>query len=592
METMGSLRRTHYANDILSVKLGEDVVVAGFVARSRDKGGIIFTDVRDVTGIIQLIFDDETDRALFEKAKTLRSEYPVIAKGTVRERSSKTDKIATGALELFVTELRILSGAETTPFEIRDEVPVREDLALTYRYLELRRPSLTEAIVLRHKITKCARDYFNENHFLEIETPFLIRSTPEGARDYLVPSRVQPGKFYALPQSPQLYKQLLMLSGFDRYLQIARCFRDEDLRADRQPEFTQIDLEMAFVDIDDIIAVNEGFLRRVIKEVLGIDITLPLRRMTYQEAMNRFGSDKPDTRFDLELHDLTAIVENSAFSVFSGAVAAGGSVRAINARGLADQLSSKALKKLTEHVRTYRAKGLAFTKITADGRDSSYEKFLSAEEIAAIDHALDAQPGDLLLVVADADNAVVFDALGALRCEIAKRYDLIDENRMDLLWITEFPLFEYSAEDNRYYAKHHPFTMVMDEDIDKLESDPGSCRAKAYDIILNGTEVGGGSIRINNPALQRRMFRALGFTDEAMQEQFGFLLEAYSYGAPPHGGLAYGLDRLVMLLLKRESIREVIAFPKVQNAGELMTNCPAVVDPKQLDELHIQLRTE
>ena len=592
MDTMGNLRRTRYALDILTVEFGSEVTVAGYVARSRNLGNLIFTDLRDVSGIIQLAFDDSTERALFEKAATLKNEYTIIAKGNVRERSSKTDKIATGSIEVFVTELRILSGANVTPFEVRDEISVREELALTYRYLDLRRPSLNEAMRMRHRISKCTRDYFDENNFLEIETPSLIASTPEGARDYLVPSRVQPGKFYALPQSPQLYKQLLMLSGFDRYMQIVRCFRDEDLRADRQPEFTQIDLEMAFVDIDDIISMNEGFLKRLFNEVLGIDVALPLPRITYSEAMERYGSDKPDTRFDIELKDISDIVKNSDFAVFSGAVNGGGSVRAINAKGLADSMPRKVIDKLTEHVKTYRAKGLAFTKITAEGRSGSYEKFLSEAEINAIDTALGAKTGDVIMIVADTSNSVVFDALGALRCEIAKRFDLIDSSRFDMLWVTEFPVFEYSEEDGRYYAKHHPFTMVMDEDLGKLESAPGECRAKAYDIIINGTEAGGGSIRINNPDIQRRMFRALGFSDEDIQSQFGFLIEAYSYGAPPHGGLAYGLDRLVMLMLGRSSIRDVIAFPKVQNAGELMTNCPSEVSQKQLDELFIKLNPD
>jgi len=590
MEIMGPLRRTHYALEILKSKIGDEVTVAGFVARSRDLGNLIFTDVRDVTGIIQLAFDDATEPGLFEKAKTLHNEYTLIAKGVVRERSSKTDKIPTGSIEIFVTDMRVLSGADVTPFEIRDEVSVRDDLALTYRYLDLRRPSLNEAIVARHKIVKTTRDFFSTNHFIEIETPFLIRSTPEGARDYLVPSRVQTGKFYALPQSPQLYKQLLMLSGFDRYMQIARCFRDEDLRADRQPEFTQIDLEMSFVDIDDILEMNERYIKYLFKEILDIDVSLPLPRMTYNEAMGRFGSDKPDTRFGMEIADISDCVSGGDFAVFSSAISAGGSVRAINAKGLAQKITRKEIDKLTEHAKTYRAKGLAYTRITDDARSSSYEKFLSESEIESINQALGAETGDVIFIISDAKTDVVLEALGALRCEIAKKFDVIeDAAQFNMLWVTEFPLFEYSEEDDRYYAKHHPFTMIMDEDVDKLESDPVSCRAKAYDMVINGNEIGGGSIRINNPEFQRRMFKALGFSEQAMHEQFGFLIDAYRYGAPPHGGLAFGLDRLVMLMLGKDSIRDVIAFPKVQNAGELMTGSPSHVDQKQLDELKLKL---
>ena len=587
METLGNLRRTHYAADCLKAELGSEVTVAGFVARSRNLGNLIFTDVRDVTGIIQLAFDDSTDRALFEKAKTIRSEFPIIAKGVLRERSSKTDKIETGSIEILVTELRVLSGAETPPFEIRDEVEVRDELALTYRYLDLRRPSLTRNIVMRSRITRCIREYFHDNRFVEIETPTLIKSTPEGARDYIVPSRVQQGKFYALPQSPQIYKQLLMLSGFDKYFQIAHCYRDEDLRADRQPEFTQVDVEMSYVDIDDIIAVNEGLLKKLFKEILGRDITLPLPRMTWNEAMERFGSDKPDTRFGLELKNVSDIVKDSSFGVFADAVKNGGSVRAINAKGLAEQIKRKEIDKLTDWVRhNFHAKGLAWTRYTAEGRSSSFEKFLSPEEIAAIDERLGVEPGDALLLVAD-KNDVVFASLGGLRCNLAKQFGLYDPNRFDLLWIVEFPLFEYSEEEGRYVAMHHPFTMPMDEDIDKVETDPGACRAKAYDIVLNGVEMGGGSIRINDPDLQERMFKALGFDEETLRRQFGFLIDAYKYGAPPHGGYALGLDRLCMLLLGLDNIRDVIAFPKVQNASELMSACPSPVSDKQLEELGI-----
>ena len=592
MENLGNLRRTHYAADCLKAELGSEVTVAGFVARSRNLGNLIFTDVRDVTGIIQLAFDDSTDRDLFEKAKTIRSEFPIIAKGILRERSSKTDKIETGSIEILATELRILSGADTPPFEIRDEVEVRDELALTYRYLDLRRPSLNHNIVMRSRITRCIRDYFHDNHFVEIETPTLIKSTPEGARDYIVPSRVQQGKFYALPQSPQIYKQLLMLSGFDKYFQIAHCYRDEDLRADRQPEFTQVDVEMSYVDIDDIIAVNEGLLKKLFKEILNRDITLPLPRMTWNEAMERFGSDKPDTRFGLELKDVSDIVAGSDFGVFADAVKNGGSVRAINAKGLADSLKRKEIDKLTDWVRhNFHAKGLAWTRFTSEGRSSSFEKFLKPEEIAAIDERLGVEQGDALFLVAD-KNTVVFASLGGLRCRIAKDFGLYDPKRYDLLWIVEFPLFEYSEEEGRYVAMHHPFTMPMDEDIDKVESDPGSCRAKAYDIVLNGVELGGGSIRINDPELQERMFKALGFDEETLRRQFGFLIDAYKFGAPPHGGYALGLDRLCMLLLGLDNIRDVIAFPKVQNASELMSACPSVVSDKQLEELGIAVTAE
>ncbi len=588
METMGNLRRTQYCGTLSAVDAGREITVAGSVAKSRDKGGVIFVDLRDSSGILQLIFDDNTDREVFEKASALRSEYIVIAKGTVRERFAKTDKIATGDVELFVSELRILSEAKTTPFELRDEINVKDELRLKYRYLDLRRPAAHEAIVLRSRIAKIVRDYYCENSFCEIETPMLIGSTPEGARDYLVPSRVQPGRFYALPQSPQLYKQLLMLSGFDRYFQIARCFRDEDLRADRQPEFTQIDMEMAFVTEEDIMEMNEGLVKRIFKEVLNKDVQTPFLRMPYSQAMERFGSDKPDMRFGMELCNLSDAVQNCEFAVFQGALASG-SVRCINAKNLADRLTRKEIDKLVEVAKTYGAKGLAYTRLTAEGEASSFEKFLTADEIVAVRKTANAETGDVLLVVADADDEVVFAALGALRLHLAKKFELFDKAEYNFLWVTDFPLFEYSAEDGRYMAKHHPFTMPKDEDLDKVESAPGQCRAKAYDMILNGCELGGGSIRINNPALQARMFSALGFTAERAQTSFGFLMEAYEYGAPPHGGMAFGFDRLVMLMLGSESIRDVIAFPKVQNASELMTSCPSIVEEKQLRELCIKL---
>ena len=587
METMGNLRRTHYCGTLRARDAGTQMTVAGSIAKCRDKGGVIFADLRDTTGILQLIFDDSTDRAVFEKASGLKSEYVVIAAGTLREREAKTDKIPTGEVELFVTELRVLSGAQTTPFEVRDGINVNDQLRLKYRYLDLRRPSMHEPIVVRSKIAKVVRDYYDEQHFVEIETPMLIKSTPEGARDYLVPSRVQPGHFYALPQSPQLYKQILMLSGFDRYYQIVRCFRDEDLRADRQPEFTQIDMEMSFVTEDDVMAMNEGLVKRVFREVLGVDVETPFRRMPYSEAMARYGSDKPDTRFGLELQDVTDVLRESGFAVFKSAVEAGGSVRLINAKGLAGALTRKEIDKLVDVAKTYGAKGLAYTRLTADGVTSSFEKFLSEEEKAALHKAAGAETGDVLLVVADAKNSTVFAALGALRLAVANKCGLIDPDKFNFLWVTDFPFFEYSEEEGRWMAMHHPFTMPRAEDLDKVESDPGSVRALAYDMVLNGFELGGGSIRINDPAVQDRMLKALGFSEERARESFGFLMDAYQYGAPPHGGMAFGFDRMVMLMLKRDSIRDVIAFPKVQNAGEPMSGCPETVEEKQLRELSI-----
>ena len=587
METMGNLRRTHYCGTLRARDAGTQMTVAGSIAKCRDKGGVIFADLRDTTGILQLIFDDSTDRAVFEKASGLKSEYVVIAAGTLREREAKTDKIPTGEVELFVTELRVLSGAQTTPFEVRDGINVNDQLRLKYRYLDLRRPSMHEPIVVRSKIAKVVRDYYDEQHFVEIETPMLIKSTPEGARDYLVPSRVQPGHFYALPQSPQLYKQILMLSGFDRYYQIVRCFRDEDLRADRQPDFTQIAMEMSFVTADDVMAMNEGLVKRVFREVLGVDVETPFRRMPYSEAMARYGSDKPDTRFGLELQDVTDVLRESGFAVFKSAVEAGGSVRLINAKGLAGALTRKEIDKLVDVAKTYGAKGLAYTRLTADSVTSSFEKFLSEEEKAALHKAAGAETGDVLLVVADAKNSTVFAALGALRLAVANKCGLIDPDKFNFLWVTDFPFFEYSEEEGRWMAMHHPFTMPRAEDLDKVESDPGSVRALAYDMVLNGCELGGGSIRINDPAVQDRMLKALGFSEERARESFGFLMDAYQYGAPPHGGMAFGFDRMVMLMLKRDSIRDVIAFPKVQNAGEPMSGCPETVEEKQLRELSI-----
>ena len=588
-DTMEGLKRTHYCTQVSEADIGKEVVVCGFTQKTRDLGNLIFIDLRDRTGIIQLAFDDATDRAIMAKAAKVRAEFVLMAKGTVRKRESVNTEIKTGTIEVFVTDLRILNEAKTPPFEITDETNVKEELRLRYRYLDLRRAQMQQAMMMRHRIVKIARDYYDENGFLEIETPMLIKSTPEGARDYLVPSRVHPGKFYALPQSPQQYKQLLMLSGFDRYMQIARCFRDEDLRADRQPEFTQIDLEMSFVDQDDVMAVNEGFMKRVFKEALGIEIETPFRRIPYEEAMERYGSDKPDTRFGLELIDLGDVLQNCEFKVFAGALAGGGAVKAILVPDGAERLSRKEIDKLTEFVKTYRAKGLAYTRLTPEKETSSFEKFLSEEEKNALRQRVGAKTGDVILIVADTNKQVVYDSLGALRCELAKRLSLIDESKFDLLWVTDFPQFEYSEEEDRYVAKHHPFTCPRLSDVDKLKTDPAAVHALAYDMVLNGCEVGGGSIRINDPQLQEKMFEALGFTPESAHERFGYLIDAFQYGAPPHGGMAFGLDRLVMLMLGKDSIRDVIAFPKVQNASELMTMCPAEVDEKDIQELHIAI---
>ena len=589
MDNLKNFRRTNYCGDLRLGDTGKTVSLCGWVQRQRDLGGLIFVDLRDRTGLVQLSFDDGTDQAVFEKASSLRSEYVIAATGTVRERESKTDKIATGAIEVYVTELRLLAKAETPPFEIVEHSKANDMLRLKYRYLDLRRPDMQKMIATRHKVTKIARDYFDEQGFYEIETPMLTKSTPEGARDYLVPSRVPPGNFYALPQSPQQYKQLLMLSGFDRYMQIARCFRDEDLRADRQPEFTQIDLEMSFVNEDDVMDIQEGFLKRVFKEVLDVDVQTPFLRLPWREAMDRFGSDKPDMRFGFELKDISDIVKDCSFQVFSAPVAAGGSVRLINVEGGGEHFPRKKIDKLAEFVKTYKAKGLAWTRLHGGEVTSSYQKFLTEEENRAILERAGAKDGDLVLIVGDAKDEVVFAALGALRCECAKQLGILDPMDFKFLWVTEFPMFEYSEEEGRYVAMHHPFTAPMDEDFDKLETDKKNCRAKAYDIVLNGTELGGGSIRISVPETQEAMFRALGFSDEDAMERFGHLINAFKFGAPPHGGLAYGLDRLVMLMAGADSIRDVIAFPKVQNASEPMTQCPDFVDDKQLEELSINV---
>ncbi|MDO4270519.1 MAG: aspartate--tRNA ligase [Eubacteriales bacterium] len=588
--SIAGMKRTAMCGELRLSDAGQTVTVNGWVDRVRDNGGVLFLLVRDRAGVIQCTFDKSVNADLFNIAFACRTEFVVAVKGKLvaRDEAAVNRKMPTGEVELIAEEIRILSKAETTPFEIDDAKEVGDQVRLKYRYLDLRRPSMQKNLMLRHRVTQVARNYFDENGFLEIETPMLTKSTPEGARDYLVPSRVHPGKFYALPQSPQQYKQLLMLSGVDRYMQITRCFRDEDLRADRQPEFTQIDLEMSFVEQDDVIAVNEGFLKRVFKEVLDVDIQLPLPRLTWREAMDRFGSDKPDTRFGFEIKDISDIAAKCGFGVFSGAVEAGGTVRLININGYADKFPRKEIDKLADFVKTYRAKGLAWMKLAADGSmTSSFAKFLTEDEVAAIKERADMHENDVLFVVADPSEETALVSLGALRCELAKRLGLAKKDEYKLLWVTEFPQFEYSEEEDRLVAKHHPFTAPMDEDIALLETDPKAVRAKAYDIILNGCELGGGSIRIHDSELQTRMFRALGFTEEKAKEQFGHLITAFSYGAPPHGGLAYGLDRLCMLLAGLDSIRDVIAFPKVQNASDLMMSCPDTVDGKQLDELSI-----
>ena len=584
------MKRTHMCGDLRLSDAGQTVTVNGWVDRVRDNGGVLFLLVRDRAGIVQCTFDKSVNAGLFDIAFTCRTEFVVAVRGKLvaRDAAAINNKMPTGEVEIIAEDIRILSRAETTPFEIDDNKEVGDQVRLKYRYLDLRRPSMQKNLMLRHRVTQVARNYFDEQGFIEIETPMLTKSTPEGARDYLVPSRVHPGKFYALPQSPQQYKQLLMLAGMDRYIQITRCFRDEDLRADRQPEFTQIDLEMSFVEQDDVIAVNEGFLQRVFKEVLDIDIQLPLPRLTWREAMDRFGSDKPDTRFGFEIRDISDIAANCGFGVFKGAIEAGGTVRLININGYADKFPRKEIDKLADFVKTYRAKGLAWMKLAADGTmTSSFAKFLTEEEIAAIKARADMHENDVLFVVADASEQTALVSLGALRCELAKRLGLAKKDDFKLLWVTEFPQFEYSEEEDRLVAMHHPFTAPMDEDIPLLDTDPAKVRAKAYDIILNGCELGGGSIRIHDPELQTKMFEALGFTEARAKEQFGHLITAFSYGAPPHGGLAYGLDRLCMLLAGLDSIRDVIAFPKVQNASDLMMSCPDVVDDKQLDELSI-----
>ena len=587
-ESMRGMKRSHRCTEVSKANIGEIVTVMGWVQKRRNLGNLIFIDLRDRSGILQIVFDsNDVSEAGMEKAATLRSEFVVAVTGKVIARAGAVNEnLATGDIEVQAHELRILSESETPPFPIEENIQTKDELRLKYRYLDLRRPNLQRNLMLRSKVATEVRKFLADEGFLEIETPILIKSTPEGARDYLVPSRVHPGSFYALPQSPQLFKQRLMCSGYDRYFQLAKCFRDEDLRADRQPEFTQIDMELSFVDIDDVIDVNERLLARIFKEAIGVDVQLPIPRMTWQEAMDRFGSDKPDTRFGMELKNVSDIVKDCGFGVFTGALANGGTVRGINAEGQGS-MPRKKIDALVEFAKTYGAKGLAYLCINEDGSyKSSFAKFMTEEELHALVVAMDGKPGDLLLFAAD-KNKVVWDVLGALRLEIAKNLGLLHKDEYKFLWITEFPLLEWSEEQNRFVAMHHPFTMPMEEDLDKIDTDPGAVRAKAYDITLNGTEIGGGSIRIHQNDIQSKMFEVLGFTKEQAQNQFGFLLDAFKYGVPPHAGLAYGLDRLIMLMSKEDSIRDVIAFPKVKDASCLMSGAPDVVDPKQLAELDI-----
>jgi aspartyl-tRNA synthetase len=589
-ESMQGLKRSHRCTEVSSANLGQKVTVMGWVAKSRNKGGIIFVDLRDRSGILQIIFEEaKCGSECFEKATKLRSEFVVAIEGTVNKRAGAVNEnLATGDIEIVAESLRILSEAETPPFPIEENSKTKEELRLKYRYLDLRRPDLQRNLIMKSKVATIARQFMADEGFLEIETPMLTKSTPEGARDYLVPSRVHPGTFYALPQSPQIFKQLLMCSGYDRYFQIARCFRDEDLRADRQPEFTQMDMELSFVDVDDVIEVNERLLAKLFKEILDLDIQLPIQRMTWQEAMDRFGSDKPDLRFGMELKDISEVVKGCGFGVFTGALENGGSVRGINATGQGT-MPRKKIDALVEFAKTYGAKGLAYIAINEDGSyKSSFAKFMTDEEMNNIVAALDGKPGDLLLFAAD-KNKVVWDTLGALRCHLAEQMGILDKNEYRFVWITEFPLLEWSEEQGRYTAMHHPFTMPMEEDLQYIDTEPGRVRAKAYDIVLNGNEIGGGSVRIHQDDIQEKMFECLGFTKEQAHERFGFLLDAFKYGVPPHAGLAYGLDRLVMLMAKQDSIRDVIAFPKVKDASCLMTNAPDVVDAQQLEELGINV---
>ncbi len=589
-ESMKGLHRSHRCTEVSNQNIGETVTVMGWVQKRRNLGSLIFIDLRDRSGILQLVFNEESvGKEGYEKAERLRSEFVIAVTGKVEKRSAAVNEaLKTGDIEVIATDIRILSEAETPPFQIEENSQTKDEVRLKYRYLDLRRPDIQKNLMLRSKVAYLMRDFMAKEGFLEIETPMLCKSTPEGARDYLVPSRVHPGHFYALPQSPQLYKQLLMCSGYDRYFQIARCFRDEDLRADRQPEFTQADMELAFVDVEDVLDVNERLLKYIFKEAIGVDVTLPLPRMPWQEAMDRFGSDKPDTRFGMELCDVSKVVEGCGFSVFTGALENGGSVRGINAKGQAG-MPRKKIDKLVEFAKGYGAKGLAYLAVNEDGTyKSSFAKFMTEDGLKALVSAMQGEPGDLLLFAAD-KNKIVWNVLGALRLELAKELDLLDPDQYNFLWVTEFPLLEWSDEENRFMAMHHPFTMPMEEDWDKIDSDPGSVRAKAYDIVLNGTELGGGSVRIHQDDIQEKMFEVLGFTKERAHEQFGFLLDAFKYGVPPHAGLAYGLDRLVMHMVHADSIRDVIAFPKVKDASCLMTQAPGIVDKKQLEELGLEV---
>ena len=589
-ESMQGLKRTHRCAELSAANAGETVTIMGWVQKNRNKGGLVFIDVRDRSGIIQVVCEEgKTDAALIEKAAKLRSEYVVAVVGKVEKRSGAVNKnLATGEIEIIPEELRVLSESETPPFQIEENSKTKEEIRLKYRYLDLRRPDMQRNLMMRSKVATLTRQFLAEEGFMEIETPILIKSTPEGARDYLVPSRVHQGHFYALPQSPQLFKQLLMCSGCDSYFQIAKCFRDEDLRADRQPEFTQIDMELSFVDVDDVIEVNERLLAKLFKEVLSVEVSLPIQRMTWREAMDRFGSDKPDIRFGMELQNVTEVVKDFDFVVFKSAIENGGTVRGINAKGQGG-MARKKIDKLVDFAKDYGAKGLAYIAIHEDGTvKSSFAKFMTEEQQASLIQAMGGENGDLLLFAAD-KNKVVWDVLGALRLELARQMELLDKNEYKFLWVTEFPLLEWNDEQNRFTAMHHPFTMPMEEDLQYIDSDPGRVRAKAYDIVLNGNEIGGGSVRIFNQDIQSKMFEVLGFTPEQAQEQFGFLLEAFKYGVPPHAGLAYGLDRLVMLMAKQDSIRDVIAFPKVKDASDLMTEAPSPVDAKQLDELGLEV---
>lgn len=585
---MNFLKRTHYCAEVTRDLIGQDVVVCGFVQKVRNLGNLIFVDVRDRSGIVQIAMNSKTDEKVLDLAQQIRAEFVLSVKGQVKLRDSVNQTISNGDVEIYVSELYIVSKAQTPPFEVTDNINAKDELRLKYRYLDLRSSQMQKTLMLRHKVVKAAHDYYDKNGFLEIETPMLIRSTPEGARDYLVPSRVHQGCFFALPQSPQLYKQLLMVAGYDRYMQIARCFRDEDLRADRQPEFTQIDLEMSFVDENDVMTINEGFIKHLFKTVMNIDVQTPFKRLTYKEAMDRFGSDKPDNRFGLELIDLTEILKETEFKVFGEAISKGGSVRAINVKNSADILTRKEIDKLTDIVRTYKGKGLAFSRFVNGLVSSSFEKFLTESEVKKIHEKLDFKDSDVILIVADANNNIVYDCLGNLRVHLGKKLNLIPENTFSFLWVTDFPLLEYDEEEKRYVAKHHPFTSPKLDQVDMLETDPENVLASAYDMVLNGYELGGGSIRIHDRELQQMVFKRIGLSQEEAELKFGYLLEAFKYGVPPHGGMAYGLDRLVMLMANKDSLRDVIAFPKVQNSGELMSGCPAPVDEVSLKELGLK----